>query len=465
MDIDIPTDPPKQARFVMTHADALGAATAPAYSPHSDRVPATSGTPRPWTLAQRLGFRFALVYVLLYTFPSPLDVIPWVENIGTPYEALWRRVVPWVGAHVLRLPQPISLTPSGSGDKLFDWVLVLTLLVIAASVAIVWTIVDRQPRSHQRLLAAFRLFLRFKLAATMLSYGFDKVIPNQFEPMNPFRLTQYIGEAAPGGFAWSFLGFSLTYEVFAGVGESLAGLLLLFRRTSTLGAAIGAAVLTNVFMLNMSYDIPVKQYSGHLLLMCLALVAFDANRLLDLFIRQRPAAGPRFVELFTSRRAIWASRIVGTVLAGFIIGVQFWNEYQFYYEGGRGAPRGPLYGIFEVENVVKNGVVQPALLTDATRWRRLSVSNRRSSVRFATDSLALVRVVADSTTHSVTFTSAPDTLRKLVAAYAFPDSMHLVMRGRAGADSIEMTFRRRREDSFRLVGRGFHWVNEVPYFR
>jgi hypothetical protein len=39
------------------------------------------------------------------------------------------------------------------------------------------------------------------------------------------------------------------------------------------------------------------------------------------------------------------------------------------------------------------------------------------------------------------------------------------MRGRIGADSVEMTLRRRREDSYLLVKRGFHWVNEVPYFR
>jgi hypothetical protein len=348
---------------------------------------------------------------------------------------------------------------------LFDWVQVFSMLMMAALAAVAWTLIDRKPRSHEKLAAAFRLFLRFKLAATLFSYGFDKVIPNQFEPMNPIRLTQYFGEASPGGFAWSFLGFSIAYEMFAGWMETISAALLLFRRTSTLGAVLGAATLTNVFMLNMSFDIPVKLYSGHLLLMCIVLIAYDADRLLNFFVRLRPAGAPRFVELFTTRKSLIAARLFGAFLATSIIVQDTRSEYRGYKQYGRGAPRSPLYGIYEVNNVLKNGVAQPPLLTDATRWRRLAVGPYSVSVRLATDSLVRYRILTDSTTHLTSFTPFPDTLNKLVGSYAFPDSSHLVIRGRLGADSIEIAFTRRREDSYLLVKRGFHWVNETPYFR
>jgi len=32
-------------------------------------------------------------------------------------------------------------------------------------------------------------------------------------------------------------------------------------------------------------------------------------------------------------------------------------------------------------------------------------------------------------------------------------------------DSVEMTLRRKPMSSYLLVSRGFHWVNETPYFR
>jgi hypothetical protein len=448
----------------MTHANAA-TTSAPTYTPYSDRDLIASEPARSWSLLQRLGFRFLVIYVVLYSFPSPIDEIPYLDALQKPYDAVWRTLVPWMGKYILRLTQPISLQPSGSGDKLFDWVQVFSMLTLAAIAAAVWTLVDRNPRTHVKLAAAFRLFLRFKLASTLFSYGLDKIFPNQFEPMNPLRLTQYFGEASPGGFAWAFLGSSVMYEVFAGVMETIPACLLLFRRTTTLGAAIGAATLTNVFMLNMSFDIPVKQYSGHLLLMCLVLVAYDADRLLSVFVRQRPVDGPRFVELFTTRRSLIAARVFGAFLAACMIVQHVRSEYRGLHQYGRLAPRSPLYGIYEVDSVVKNGVTQPPLLTDATRWRRFSVANYGGRVRLANDSLVFYRIRTDSTTRVTTFTPFPDTLNKLVGSYSFPDSSHLLVRGRVGADSVEIAFTRRREDSYLLVKRGFHWVNEVPYFR
>lgn len=387
-----------------------------------------------------------------------------MDFLRSASDAIWRVVVPWAGAHVLRLAIPVSIRPSGSGDKLFDWLQVFTMLCLAAIGAIIWTALERKRRSHRKLLAAFQLYLRFTLASILFGYGFDKIVPNQFEPMNPVRLTQYFGEAAPGGFAWSFLGFSTMYEVFAGAGEVLAATLLLIRRTTTLGAIIGAAVLTNVFMLNMSYDIPVKQFSFHLLLGCAALAALDAPRLIDVFIRQRTAEPPRRTELFVTRRSVLTARIAGVSLGLWMIVGHLRSELQGYREFGRGGQRGPLYGIFEVEQVVKNGAVVPGALTDTTRWRRLSAVNRRASVRFATDSLANYGLVTDTVKHTATFASVPGA-PKIVLSYAFPDAAHLVLRGRQGADSVEMTLRRRSESSYLLVNRGFHWVNEVPYFR
>jgi hypothetical protein len=448
----------------MTHVPIATTAAA-SYSPSSDRDLIVTVPPEPWSRLQVLGFRFLVIYFLLYSFPGPIAEVPYLGIVQKPFDALWRALVPWIGAHVLRLSQPISLRPSGSGDKLFDWVQVFTMLMLAMLAAVAWTLVDRKPRAHVKLAAAFRLFLRFQLAGTLFGYGFDKIFPNQFEAMNPLRLTQYFGEASPGGFAWSFLGLSVAYEIFAGAMETLAATLLLFRRTSTLGAVIGAATLANVFMLNMCFDIPVKQFSGHLLLMSIVLIAYDADRLLNVFVRQRAADGPRFVELFTTRRSLSAARVFGAFLAACMIAQDVRGEYKVLHEFGRLAPREPLYGIYEVDNVVKNGVTQPPLLTDVSRWRRLAVATFGARVRLVNDSLVPYQIHTDSSTHVTTFTPFPDTLNKLVGSYAFPDSSHLVIRARAGADSVEIAFTRRREDSYLLVKRGFRWVNEFPYFR
>jgi len=451
----------------MTHPTATPLAPpAPGYSPLSDRDDVlASPTQREWSLAQRFGFRALLVYVVLYTFPGPISGLPGTDFISDPYSALWRGVVPWFGAHVLRLSHPVSIQPSGSGDKLFDWVQIVVQAVIALVAATVWSVVARRHRSHPKLLEAFTLYLRLFLARTMFSYGFDKVIPNQFSPMTPLRLTQYIGEASPGGFAWTFLGFSIAYEVFAGLTEVISGALLLFRRTRTLGAIIGAFVLTNVFMLNMSFDVPVKLYSAHLLLMCVFLVALDRERLTNLFLRARTVAAPLYVDLFTTPRGRIGAWVAGVVLTLWMVGGTVYFELRGIREFGRLAPRGPLYGIFEVEEVVKNGVVQPPLLTDATRWRRFATSPNRAVVRLATDSSVQYGLRTDTVKRVATLANGPDSVKWLRLSYVFADSMHLALSGRVGADSVEMKLRRRPQSSYLLVSRGFHWVNEFPFFR
>src|SRR5437016_1733940 len=137
----------------MTHPDAHVAAHEPVYSPQSDRDLARSAElPSPethgWNLAQRLGVRFLVVYFILYPFPGPLEELPLLGAVQEPYTAFWRIAVPWVGAHVLRLSHPVSIQPSGSGDKLFDWVQVFAMLVLAALGAALWTAIDRRDRAQ-----------------------------------------------------------------------------------------------------------------------------------------------------------------------------------------------------------------------------------------------------------------------------------------------------------------------------
>lgn len=100
----------------MTQPDTSVIAPTTRYSPRSDQsTPATDQ--QAWNLAQRFGFRVTLLYVALYTFPGPIHELPGVDFIGDTYDAVWHALVPWVGAHVLRLGQPVSTYPSGSGES------------------------------------------------------------------------------------------------------------------------------------------------------------------------------------------------------------------------------------------------------------------------------------------------------------------------------------------------------------
>ncbi|HVS63755.1 MAG TPA: hypothetical protein VMT85_09690 [Thermoanaerobaculia bacterium] len=91
------------------------------------------------------------------------------------------------------------------------------------------------------------------------------------------RLSQTIGESSPMGLLWNMMGYSRLYNLFSGGVDVLGGVLLLFRRTATLGALVAIGAMANVVLLNFAYDVPVKLYSMHLLLMGVG-VAWPARR-------------------------------------------------------------------------------------------------------------------------------------------------------------------------------------------
>jgi len=74
---------------------------------------------------------------------------------------------------------------------------------------------------------------------------------------------------------------------FAGGAEMLGGVLLFIPAFTAIGALVSIAVMSNVFMLNMCYDVPVEQFSFHLLLMGVFLLAPDMRRLAELFFFHR----------------------------------------------------------------------------------------------------------------------------------------------------------------------------------
>src|SRR5438105_3680106 len=118
--------------------DTLPETAAPPISlPHAQVEP----QPR-WQLATRIAFRFCFLYFTLYVVSTQMlgGLLPfnWVRNLGST--AFMRRVITWAGTHVFHLSQ-IPFVPSGSGDKLVDYLQAFCLLMTAAAGTLVWSVV------------------------------------------------------------------------------------------------------------------------------------------------------------------------------------------------------------------------------------------------------------------------------------------------------------------------------------
>jgi uncharacterized membrane protein YphA (DoxX/SURF4 family) len=212
---------------------------------------------RQWRLATRVAFRFCFVYFGMYCLLTQIStgLVP-LPNVDVPDPStLWptRQIVTWTAVHIFRVRTPLVYV-SGSGDKTFDWVLLFCLLVVAVLATAVWSTLDARRENYSTLNKWFRLGIRISLAGQMFGYGWAKAVPLQMPFPYLTRLLEPFGNFSPMGVLWSSIGASPPYEVFAGCAEMLGGILLIVPRTTTLGALVCLADMTQVFMLNMTYD-------------------------------------------------------------------------------------------------------------------------------------------------------------------------------------------------------------------
>src|SRR5215467_12653288 len=430
----------------------------------------SGGSSPRWSLPTRIAFRFAFVYFVLYIFLTQmLDSLILLPVIDVPeFGTLWpmRNLIAWTATHVFHHKEALVFTGSGSGDKTFDWVEIFCFLVITTLVVAGWSFLDRERLHYQTLYKWFYLFIRLSLGTTMFSYGFIKMIPLQMPFPYLDRLVEPYGNLSPMGVLWASMGASAAYEIFAGLAENLGAILVFIPRTTTLGALICFADMIQVFVLNMTYDVPAKIYSFHLILMSLILLAPAFSRFTDFFLRNRPAQPPKSFPPFHTPRANRIALLLQLAFMIYLIGLNLYQTQRDWKSYGGGAPRSALYGIWNVNEFAVDGQPRPPLLTDNSRWRRLIFEFPDSASSQTMDD-AFVRYTAalDLNRNSLSLTevdrkepSAKFTFRRI-------SPNQLLFDGQLGGHSVHMQLQLQDRQKFLLVQRGFHWVQEYPFNR
>jgi hypothetical protein len=444
-------------------------------------IPAAD-TPARWSLPGRVLFRFAFVYLVFYCWPytgrsNLLDAIPSFvagsmnddDALGLTkvLEAPWRALCPWVAVHVFQLHGAVTqYHPTGSGDTTLDYLQVFCFAVIAAFATLVWSLLDRRRPNYLTLYAWLRLLVRFTLAFTMLSYGFAKVYPLQFAPPFLSQLTETYGESSPMGILWTFMGASTAYTKFCGLVEVSAGLLLLFRRTTTVGALVAAGAMLNVMLLNFCYDVPVKLYSAHILLMSLFLLIPNATALMRFFLLHQPAKLEGvWLPAFKRRRLRIAAVVLQVLVIASVLYNNVWGGYQnvkkystTYFK------HAPIYGLWNIDSFTADGS-HPAAVSEGAHWSQLAVQRTAGFyVRNAAGDRIRFQTTYDESKRILTLSST-QLKQKGDFTYSQPDAQHLVLSGKLDGNPIVARFHRFDTSQFLLTSRGFHWINEDPFNR
>ena len=417
--------------------------------------------PAPLSPPVRIAFRFCVSYLTLFCLVTQISgsMLP---NLMFSYRGLgrlWplREVTFWTAQHVFGvLPGADEVT--SDGEPFFFWAQTFWVLVVSVIATIVWSALDRRRREYVAMHAWFRLFVRFALAAALFEYGMTKVIPTQFPAPSLATLVTPVGDLALSALLWTSIGASPAYEIFTGCLEVLAGMFLLFPRTTLLGAAMAAGALLQVFALNMTYDIGLKMVSLHLIILAVVLLIPDLRRLTDLFLRNRatqPSTVPAIPRTPQRRQLALALQIAAGV---YLLGMYTYINASFWQTGGGGRPKSELYGIWNVEELWIDGELRHVDLNDYDRrWRRI-IFDEPGVMRVQRTDDSFARYGASMSAGAVTLTKGASRTWSARFRVDRAAADRLVLDGEMDGHRIRAQLRQVDFETLRLLNSSFRWV-------
>jgi hypothetical protein len=440
------------------------ARTAPSRSKTVSASPADVGSNEPaWSAATRVAFRFSVLYLGLFVLATQISgsMLPNAAFYYRGLGRLWplRDFTMWVATHVFGASIG-SEELTANGEPLFFWVQTFWILIVALAGTAVWSFVDRSRREYARAYEWFRLFIRFALAASMFEYGMTKVIPTQFPAPSLETLVTPAGDLTLSAMLWTSIGASPAYQIFTGCVEILGAVLLVIPRTVLLGALVTLAAATQVFVLNMTFDIGLKLISFHLVLLALFLLAPDLSRLANLLLWNRPASPRAETPLWRTARARRLALFAQLAIGVYLLGMYTFINVRFWQVGGGGRPRSALYGIWNIEQMSVDGVTQAPVLNDYDRrWRR-AIFDEPDALIFQRTDDTFAHYDATIDTSARTFDMRKSGSRRWRAQFSYeqPSPDRLRLDGTMDGHRLELKLRQLNPDTLRLLNSRFRWV-------
>jgi hypothetical protein len=263
------------------------------------------------------------------------------------------------------------------------------ILFIAVIGAIIWTALDKKSRQYKVLYYWVRVFARYRVAYAGIGWGYKKLfvmqMPREYEGLWNTEMIDFFAKRL----YWEALSVVPRYEVFLGFAEFIGGFLLLFRRTTGIGAAITLVVFGNIAISNHAYDIGEQVPSAAMAMLSLFILWHDIPGIWSLIVKERDTQVlhdyPEFKkswQKYTRLSVKYTFNFIFVVLF-FIFEVYGYTHNDFYKIPNTPGLKGTA-GLYEVTTFKLNNKVLPYSPQDSIRWQDLTFEDWSSiSIKLA----------------------------------------------------------------------------------
>ncbi len=306
----------------------------------------------------------------------------------------------------------------------------------ALLLALVWSLIDKQRHYYLKLQYWLQIILRFFLSYTIMQYGAAKVLDVQFSSSISALDTRVV-DMRPMSVAWSFFGYSFSYEFFIGISQIAAAFLLLFRRTATLGAILMVTIMSNIVFVNFAFDVCVKFFSSTYLVMSLYLLIDDAPRLVNVLLLNKAAEKRVYPTLFVKKKKKNIATAAGVLAGIWAIGYPIYDTIRMKDKYGVGNHTA-LYGVWSVDSLHHSiDSLDRGLHTDSIGWKKIIFEDYdNATVKSYTKSIGYFEYKVNTTDHTVAIQRTyPDSSLLIKTSYTINHDT-LYLNGKHNNDSL-----------------------------
>lgn len=333
----------------------------PAQRRYDGSAPVSTGTDTAWSHWTKIIFRIFFLYFIIQVVPVDPRFYRAIFS-GDGSTPAFTRI--FTIAHY-------SPGFYAGAQSYTDWLIILLTAVAGAAG---WTYADKKRKlEYNQLYYWLRVLVRYRLAIGVIAYGFIKLFPIQAPFPSISNLNTNYGDFTRWKLFSLSLGIVPGYETFLGAVEIVTGLLLLYRKTASVGAFIVIIFTGNVFMSNLAYEGGEQVYSLYLVVLALFVLSFDVKRLADLLVFQRPAAPVLFKPTYATKARFYTSIALKTMFVLFFVvlyGIQ--TGTAFFKGAGRFPQEQGLTGAAGIYNVSSFRINNDSLgygASDSLRWQ------------------------------------------------------------------------------------------------
>lgn len=322
-----------------------------------------------WKKYQKIVFRISFVYMLLLILPLVSDWYKYIANLYLP-ELNCRDLFT---ISTCRHFDYVKIETESGKWGLLSYINLVIPLGIALVVAFIWGFFDRKRSNYNLLYYWIHTLARYRLGIGMVAWGYRKLLPGQMViPTESILNTSFIDLQAQKLY-WQGAGIVPGYEVFLGFAEFIPGILLLFRKTTPLGAVWAAVVMANVVIANHVYDGSVHVHSFYYFILALFILWKYFPPIVSLLVFQKSVLATYYIPEFKKKWEIWGRRGLKIVVYSIFLVLFFVLQVDDYLNAPYRLPDTPglagAKGLYEVTEFKLNNKVIPYSPLDSLRWQ------------------------------------------------------------------------------------------------